>query len=80
MTIKLSEPMRNVLMKLGDGWGWDDFGITGPLSYAARLRTCEALAKQALVRSSHGDFYLTDAGETLVKQLKNQAKAAQAES
>ncbi|GKQ28735.1 hypothetical protein RYA99_04665 [Pseudomonas syringae pv. actinidifoliorum] len=76
MTIKLSEPMRNVLMKLGDGWGWDDFGITGPLSYAARLRTCEALAKQGLVTSSHGDFYLTDAGETLVKQLKNQAKAA----
>jgi hypothetical protein len=31
MTIKISEPMRNVLMKLWDGWGWDDFGITGPL-------------------------------------------------
>jgi hypothetical protein len=58
MTIKLSEPMRNVLMKLWDGWGWDDFGITGPLSYVARLRTCE----------------------TLAKQLKDQAKAAQAAS
>jgi hypothetical protein len=80
MTVKLSEPMRNVVMKLGDGWGWDDFGITGPLSYAARLRTCEALAKQGLVTSSHGDFDLTEAGETLAKQLKDQAKAAKAAS
>ncbi|KTC48786.1 hypothetical protein AO250_18555 [Pseudomonas syringae pv. actinidiae ICMP 19497] len=80
MTIKLSEPMRNVLMKLGDGWGWDDFGITGPLSYAARLRTCCALAKQGLVTSTHGDFNLTDEGEALAKQLKDQAKAAQAAS
>ncbi|MCQ2992374.1 hypothetical protein NLO72_24555 [Pseudomonas tremae] len=56
MTIKLSEPMRNVLMKLGDGWGWDDFGITGPLSYAARLRTCCALAKQGLVTSSYASI------------------------
>ena len=44
------------------------------------LRTCEALAKQGLVKSSHGDFDLTDAGETLAKQLKDQAKAAQAAS
>ncbi|MDU8456765.1 hypothetical protein [Pseudomonas syringae group sp. J254-4] len=43
MTAKLSEPMQNVLMKLGTGWGWDDFGVHGPLSYAARVRTCEAL-------------------------------------
>lgn len=33
----LSEPMQNVLMKLGKGWGWDDFGVDGPLSYAARI-------------------------------------------
>ncbi|EPM67341.1 hypothetical protein A584_21818 [Pseudomonas syringae pv. theae ICMP 3923] len=72
--------MRNVLMKLGDGWGWDEFGITGPLSYAARLSTCEALAKQGLVASSHGDFDLTDAGETLAKQLKDQTKADHAAS
>lgn len=39
MTAKLSEPMQNVLMKLGTGWGWDDFGMHGPLSYAARVRT-----------------------------------------
>lgn len=30
MPTKLSEPMQNVLMKLGKGWGWDDFGVDGP--------------------------------------------------
>ncbi|RMO78566.1 hypothetical protein ALQ33_01653 [Pseudomonas syringae pv. philadelphi] len=30
MTAKLSEPMQSVLMKLGSGWGWDDFGVHGP--------------------------------------------------
>lgn len=50
------------------------------VSYAARLRTCEALAKQGLMTSSHGDFDLTDVGETLAKQLKDQATSAQAAS
>ena len=39
---KLSEPMQKVLMKLGKGWGWADFEVDGPLSYAARIRTCVA--------------------------------------
>ncbi|MDF9779244.1 hypothetical protein OKW11_006290 [Pseudomonas baetica] len=43
MANKLSEPMQEVLRKLGKGWGWDDFGVHWPLSYAARIRTCEAL-------------------------------------
>jgi len=77
MTTKLSEPMQDVLRKLGKGWGWDDFGVDGPLSYAARVRTCVALAKRGLVASSHGDFDLTEAGEALAKQLNDQAKAAQ---
>jgi len=51
--------------------------VDGPLSYAARVRTCVALAKRGLVASSHGDFDLTEAGEALAKQLNDQAKAAQ---
>lgn len=27
MANKLSEPMQEVLRKLGKGWGWDDFGV-----------------------------------------------------
>jgi hypothetical protein len=80
MTTKLSEPMQKVLMKLGKGWGWADFEVDGPLSYAARVRTCVALAKRGLVVSSYGDFDLTDAGEALAKQLNDQAQAAQAAS
>ncbi|MEW5512009.1 hypothetical protein ABGT16_05250 [Pseudomonas asiatica] len=77
MTTKLSEPMQNVLMKLGTGWGWDDFGVSGPLSHAARVRTCEALKKRGLVAYACGDYDLTEAGEALAKQLNDQAKAAQ---
>ncbi|ESW38273.1 MULTISPECIES: hypothetical protein [Pseudomonas] len=77
MTTKLSEPMKTVLMKLGTGWGWDDFGVHGPLSYAARVRTCEALRKRGLVSFAHGDYDLTAAGEALAKQLNDRAKAAQ---
>lgn len=77
MTTKLSEPMQKVLMRLGKGWGWDDFEVNGPLSYASRVRTCVALAKRGLVLSSYGDFHLTAAGETLAKQLNDQAQAAQ---
>ena len=80
MTTKLSETMQNVLMKLGKGWGWADFGVDGPLSHAARIRTCIALAKRGLVISSYGDFHLTEAGEALAKQLNDQAQAAQAAS
>lgn len=80
MPTKLSEPMQNVLMKLGKGWGWDVFGVDGPLSYAARIRTCVALAKRGLVKSSYGDFDLTEAGETLAKKLNDEANAAQAAS
>ncbi|WP_177342406.1 MULTISPECIES: hypothetical protein [Pseudomonas] len=76
MTAKLSEPMQNVLMKLGTGWGWDDFGVHGPLSCAARVRTCEALQKRGLVAYSYGDYDLTAIGEALAKQLNDQAKAA----
>lgn len=36
--------------------------------------------REGLVTSTHGDFNLTDAGEALAKQLKDQAKAAQAAS
>lgn len=74
MTTKLSEPMKKVLMKLGKGWGWADFEVDGPLSQAARVRTCVALAKRGLVVSSYGDFDLTDAGESLAKQLNDQAQ------
>jgi len=80
MTTKLSEPMQKVLMKLGQGWGWADFEVDGPLSYAARVRTCVALAKRGLVVSSYGDFDLTDAGEAMAKQLNDHAQAAQAAS
>ncbi|RMS85073.1 hypothetical protein [Pseudomonas savastanoi] len=71
MTAKLSEPMQNVLMKLGTGWGWDDFGVHGPLSYAARVRTCEALQKRGLVAYSYGDYDLTATGEALAKQMND---------
>lgn len=80
MTTKLSEPMQKVLMKLGKGWGWADFEIDGPLSYAARVRTCVALTKRGLVVSSYCDFDLTDAGEALAKQLNDQAHVSQAAS
>lgn len=76
MTTKLSEPMQNVLMKLGTGWGWDDFGVTGPLSHAARVRTCEALQKRGLVAYACGDYDLTEAGEALAKRLNEQEQAA----
>lgn len=71
MANKLSKPMQEVLRKLGKGWGWDDFGVHGPLSYASRIRTCEALARRGLLISSQGDFDLTDEGEALAKQLNN---------
>ncbi|RMU58639.1 hypothetical protein ALP29_200453 [Pseudomonas syringae pv. avii] len=74
MTTKLSEPMQKELMKLGDGWGWDDFDVHGPLSYAARVRTCKALAKRGLVTYAFGDYDLTEPGETVAKQLNDQAK------
>ncbi|RJX80317.1 hypothetical protein [Pseudomonas sp. LS-2] len=77
MATKLSEPMQNVLMKLGTGWGWDDFGVHGPLSYAARVRTCKALKERGLVAYACADYDLTEAGEALAKQLIDQAKVAQ---
>jgi hypothetical protein len=76
MVTKLSEPMQEVLRRLGEGWGWDDFGVDGPLSYAARTRTCEALARRGLLVSSRGDYDLTDAGEALAKQLNASAATA----
>lgn len=76
MTNKLSEPMQEVLRKLGKGWGWDDFSVHGPLSHAARVRTCEALMKRGLVAYACGDYDLTEAGEALAKQLNDQAAAA----
>lgn len=76
MNTKISEPMQNVLMKLDGGWGWDDFDVHGPLSYAARVRTCDALVKRGLVRLAHGDYHLNEAGESLAKQLKAQLNAA----
>lgn len=77
---KLSKPMQDVLLKLGAGWGWDDFGVHGPLSHAARVRTCNALAKRGLVRLSLGDYDLTEAGAFLASQLKDQVNAAEAAS
>ncbi|HDS1721475.1 hypothetical protein NPS53_08200 [Pseudomonas putida] len=79
MTIKISEPMQNVLIHLADGWGWDDFGVHGPLSYAARVRTCEALAMRGLVAYALGDYDLTEAGESLAKQLSEHSSAAKAQ-
>lgn len=76
MATELSEPMEEVLRKLGKGWGLADFGVDGPLSYTARIRTCEALARRGLLVSSLCDFDLTDAGETLAKQLNAPAAAA----
>ncbi|MHC5195088.1 hypothetical protein ACYSUW_15135 [Pseudomonas frederiksbergensis] len=76
MANKLSEPMQEVLRKLGKGWGWGDFGVHGPLSYAARIRTCEALVRRGLLVSSRGDFDLTDAGEAVAKQLNDPVATA----
>ncbi|MFJ7311502.1 hypothetical protein ACIQVE_01805 [Pseudomonas sp. NPDC098747] len=77
MTTKLSEPMQNVLIKLEDGGDGNDFSVHGLLTYAARERTCKALAKLGLVAHALGDYDLTEAGEALVKQLNDQAKAVQ---
>ncbi|HGO9799602.1 TPA: hypothetical protein ACLEB8_004790 [Pseudomonas aeruginosa] len=70
MTTKLSEPMANVLKSMGNGCDYDDFGVHGPLSLAARVRTCDALVKRGLmVQTLFGHYLLTEAGETLAGTL-----------
>jgi hypothetical protein len=65
MTIQLSEPMQNLLKSMGFGYAWDAFGVTGPLTHAARVRTCEALVKRGLLTISHEHYDLTDTGQTI---------------
>lgn len=73
MTPTLSEPMRHLLKCMGKGHDYDDFGVHGPLSLAARVRTCKALEKRGLmVQTLFGHFELTDAGEASAKQLNDQ--------
>lgn len=72
MTIQLSEPMQNLLKSMGFGYAWDAFGVTGPLTHAARVRTCEALVKRGLLTISHGHYELTDTGQTISAGLNQQ--------
>ena len=70
MKTKLSGPMENVLKSMGNGYDYDDFGVHGPLSLAARVRTCDALAKRGLmVQTLFGHYLLTEAGEALALTL-----------
>ncbi|RML52021.1 hypothetical protein ALP29_201746 [Pseudomonas syringae pv. avii] len=41
------------------------------------MRTSQAMAKRGLVAYAFGDYDLTKPGETVAKQLNDQAKAAQ---
>ncbi|RMN37420.1 hypothetical protein ALQ64_01917 [Pseudomonas cannabina] len=70
MTTKLSGSMQNVLKRMGNGDDYDDFGVDGPLSLAARVRTCDALVKRGLmVQTLFGHYLLTEAGEALAGTL-----------
>ncbi|WHS57683.1 hypothetical protein [Pseudomonas sp. G2-4] len=70
MTTKLSGPMGNVLKRMGNGDDYDDFGVHGPLSLAARVRTCTALVNRGLmVQTLFGHYLLTEAGEALAFAL-----------
>ncbi|TCV62725.1 hypothetical protein [Pseudomonas fluorescens] len=70
MTTKLSGSMENVLRRMGNGDDYDDFGVHGPLSLAARVRTCDALVKRGLmVQTLFGHYLLTEAGEALAGSL-----------
>lgn len=70
MTTKLSDSMQNLLKRMGNGDEYDDFGVHGPLSLAARVRTCDALVKRGLmVQTLFGHYLLTEAGEALAGTL-----------
>jgi len=72
ITPTITEPMANLLKAMGHGRGWDELGAHGPLSHAARVRTCEALSRRGLLAYSCGDYGLTDAGEALARHLNSQ--------
>ena len=70
MTTKLSGPMESVLKRMGNGEEYDEFGVHGSLSLAARVRTCDAPVKRGLVvQTLFGHYLLTEPGEALAFTL-----------
>lgn len=75
--MKITQPMVSVLKKMGDGAEYDEFDVSGPLSLASRVRTCNALVKRGLMTQTlFGHYLLTDAGEALANTF-NTAPADQ---